>query len=495
MIQQSESGIRRLLSRSHSHILEKSRNLESPLHVATPWPRGVELLLRLGGETIETVIDAPNAFGESPLDYALRLSKLSSVQLLINANAEIDLETTPSIETTRMKNWNLPQSDEVIEFLCQTLADRRKRMLWLALEWLPDYEISRLELEGQSMLQETAFEVSEALHQSRHSVPWFRNVRPGSIYHSACLSLNVAQALFKVGFESPNTIFHGFTPLMTVDLYYLTYRRYLQGTVDLVTWFLDQGADLHSYIPVSGLKGTVEQSTSCFSKFKAIHRIADAYGEGLYRFHITAEDHLRVIHMRGIINDASTDPCRCYCSHTGCNPATILMRSLLHRDAHNEETRLLGTHDVLHKGLGLMSLLLSSLEDRGAVVAVDVIRVSTFQRLGMKHTCCKYIGPDLEAQRTGVSHAILAGGYKIVDIMDIEEVAEIQEEDQHLALRLEALVAEFTVKYTEQKVPFHDFFFGYWWQRMDEVEAEQDEACIDNLGNIKEIGVVLDGRQ
>ena len=97
--------------------------------------------------------------------------------------------------------------------------------------------------------------------------------------------------------------------------------------------------------------------------------------------------------------------------------------------------------------------------------------------------------------RNGVTHSILAGKYKIVDIMDPDEVAEIQEEDQHLALRLETLVAEFTAMFDEQKVTFNDFFFGYWWQRMDEVEAERDEVCANDLGNIQEIGVILDAEQ
>lgn len=80
-------------------------------------------------------------------------------------------------------------------------------------------------------------------------------------------------------------------------------------------------------------------------------------------------------------------------------------------------------------------------------------------------------------------------------MMHPEEVAEIQEGDQHLALRLEALVAELTAKYNEQNVPFHEFIFGYWWQRMDEIEAEKDEVCTDDLGSIQEISVILDRGQ
>lgn len=498
LARQCEPEVRRLLSRSHSYILENTRRGESPLHIATPWPKGVEILLDLGGEAIEDILDALNAFDESPLDYALQLGQPRSVQLLVDANAEIDLEETLNMETTATRYTNLPQFDEIINILCQALAARREEMLGFALEWLPDHEISRLRLRDQIMLQDTAFETSEALLDQISYLPrCFGNVKPGSIYHSACLSMNLAQQLLSVGFQNPNTTFHGFTPLMTVDLYDLTHRRFLEGTVDLVSWFLGQGTELHSSIPVSGLEGITAQSTTHLSDFKAVHRIADAYGDGLYRSSITADDRLRIGHMLHVItcNHASADPCICYCSLDGCTPPTLFIRALLanHRWSEFYETPRLA--EVLHQGIVLMSIFLSSDWDLPVNVVADVFRVMTFHHLGMKHTCCKYKRQNLEAKIDGVTEAILVGEYKVVKIMDPEEVDEIQEEDRHLAIHLEALVAEFTARYNEQKVSCHDFFFGYWWQRMDEVEAEKDEAWTDDVGSIREIGVILDGER
>lgn len=462
--------------------------MESPLHVATAWPRGIELLLQLGGNEIENILNALNAFGESPLDYALELGQLSSVVLLVNGNAEIDLESTTNIET-KTRNGYLPQIDEIIDFLCETLADRRKRMLCHAREWLPKHEIAKFRLEDQDMLQETAFEVGEVLrHQCNHLPQWFRNVRPGSIYHSAYMSMNLARSLLKVGFQSPNTTFHGFTPLMTIDLYDLSYRRGLGGTVDLVTWFLDNGANLHSPIPASGVKGIATQPTTCCD-FKVIHRIADAYGHGIQEPHITAEDHLRVGHMRAIISDASPDPCKCYCSPEGCTPATLSVRRFFRTFYWNLNDSDYLDFPAMHEGIEFMSIFLTN--DWARDFVTDIIRISTFQRLGMKHTCCEYIGQGFNDLRSGVCYAILADEYKIIDTMDSEDVAEIQEEDQYLALRLESLVAEFTAKYDQQKESFHDFFFGYWWQRMDEVQAEEEEVAEGDLEEIQEIGVIL----
>lgn len=475
-------------------MLEKGRGGQSPLHVATPWPRGVELLLELGGDAIESVLNAPNAFDQSPLHYALELGQLQSVQLMVNANAEIDLEETFNIEASGLKLADLPQFDEIINFLCQTLAARRRKMLRFALGQLAEHEISRLRLRDHIMLQDTAFETCEALfHQNSHLPPYFGNVHPGSVYHSACLSMNSARALLAVGFQNPNTTFHGFTPLMTVDFYNLTGRRNLEGTVDLVSWFLDQGAELHSSIPVSGLEGIAAPSTAHLSDIKAVHRIADAYGDGLWRSPIIANDSLRVGRMRHVLNHASADTCICYCSLAGCTPPTLFIRAFFDRCRWGESDMIQVVMDSMHQGMELVTIFLSS--DWDTEVAANVLRVITFQRLGMKHTCCKYNRWWYRAAESSVTEEILVGQYKVVEIMDPEEAAEIQEEDQHLAIRLEALVAEFTAKYNEQKVSFHKFFFGYWWQRMNEVEAEKDEAWTDDLGSIREIGVILDGER
>lgn len=412
--------MRCLLSRSQSYIAEKSRRSESPLHVATPWPRGVELLLRLGGEAIEGILNAPDAFDESPLDYALQLGQLSSIQLMVDANAAIDLEATCNIETTGSKYANSPQFDEIINFLCEALADRRKRMLCLALEWLPEHEISRLKLRDEDMLQDTAFEVGELFrHQGHHLSSWFCNVRPGCIYNSACLSINLARALLKVGFQGPNRVFYGFTPLMTVDTYFLGRRRHLKGIVDLVTWFLDQGASLHSSIPVSGLMGLPTRPITSSACFRVVHRIADAYGELLSRSRIVAEDHLQIGQMRGVLRDASTDPCICYCSLKGCTPATLCIRGLLNTYGwyRPEDPK------PMRDAIDLISILLS--KDLDLDIATDIIRVSTFHRLGMKHTCCKYIGQGFQAVRFGVIHAILDGQYKIVELVKMERRIEL----------------------------------------------------------------------
>ncbi|KAK7413807.1 hypothetical protein QQX98_007300 [Neonectria punicea] len=76
--------------------------------------------------------------------------------------------------------------------------------------------------------------------------------------------------------------------------------------------------------------------------------------------------------------------------------------------------------------------------------------------------------------------------------MDPSDVAEIQEEDRYLAVRLGGLVEEFEVKFCELNQPFDEFLFGYWWDRMNEVDAEKDELSPGDIEAIRETGVVLE---
>ncbi|KAK7428628.1 hypothetical protein QQZ08_004890 [Neonectria magnoliae] len=109
----------------------------------------------------------------------------------------------------------------------------------------------------------------------------------------------------------------------------------------------------------------------------------------------------------------------------------------------------------------------------------------------MKHTCCTYDSSTLESLEVP-TRAILRGTYQPVHTMDPEEIAEIQEEDQYSATRLDDLVEEFESKFCELNQPFDEFFFGYWWGKMDEVEAEKEVLSREVIEAIRETGVVLE---
>lgn len=490
ILKESESDVRRILCASSIPTLEKGPSGETPLHLAASWARGVEILLELGGETCQSLVDAEDSRGDAPIDYALRLGQAESIRLLLGANARIDLEDTQTMEELGLFKFPQPQSDEIIYLLGQELANRRKELVSFSLKWLSGDEALRFGLIGHQVLQEEAFSVVQALRACLIPIPWqFQGIQPGSIYHSGCMSATLAESLFRAGFSHTNVLFHGFTPLMTVDIWETSNRRGMGGILDLVAWFMDHGADLNSSIPRVACRPCTppEWGSSCF---QTIHRIAFETAFWGYHPHRTdlSNDEPRIAQLSRILRDPTTDPCNCYCgARWGCSPASLFARGIWDDidDIQRSQSR-------QHWGYGveLINAVLSSSKAQ-TKVAMDIIRLSTFTRLGMKHTCCKYESwkfiPDISH-----TEAIRDGEYTIIGLTDPEDIAEIQEEDQHLAARLDGLVEEFDAKFMELDQPFSEFFLGYWWSRMDEVDAEKDELSREDMEAIRETGVVLE---
>ena len=87
-------------------------------------------------------------------------------------------------------------------------------------------------------------------------------------------------------------------------------------------------------------------------------------------------------------------------------------------------------------------------------LVTDVIRFMTFEELRLTHICCYDLG---HGQRR---HFI---------VKEDSEIDEICEKEVSLLDELDTLVVEFRGKYTELRVPFHEFLSGYWDARMKEV--------------------------
>ncbi|KAH7008767.1 hypothetical protein EDB80DRAFT_872565 [Ilyonectria destructans] len=493
ILEESEPDVRRILCTSGFPTLEKGPGGETPLHLAVSWARGVEILLELGGETCQSLVDAEDSRGDTPINYAIRLGQAESIRLFLAANARIDLENTQTLEELGLFQYRRPQSDEVIYLLGQELANRRKELVSFSLRWLSGDEALRFGLLGHQVLQEEASSVVQALQECLIPIPWqFQGIRPGSIYHSDCMSATLAESLFRAGFNHTNVLFHGFTPLMTVDIWEISNRRGMGGILDLVAWFVDHGADLHSSIPRVACSPSTpsERVSGCF---QVIHRIAFETALDGYRSlpRILSNDEPRIAQLSRILEDPTTDPCNCYCARRGCSPASLFARGIWD---HIDDTHPSQPHRQLisewRYGVELINAVLSSSKAQ-TKAAMDIIRLSTFTRLGMKHTCCKYeyweFIPDISH-----TEAIRDGKYTIISIMDPEDIAEIQEEDQHLATHLDSLVEEFDAKFMELGQPFSEFFLGYWWSRMDEVDAEKDELSCEDIEAIEEAGVILE---
>ena len=457
----------------------------------------MELLLHFAGDTASAIVDAEDDNGSTALDYALKMNEPDCVKMLLEASAYMDLELMQNIAKWEQGREKWP----VIPILTHFLAERRRELLRFATESLHQgHDLKNLNVKEGAMIQEEAFELVQTLLARGVNVPKkFRNVRPGSVYHSAHMNVEMAESLFSSGFDHTAVEFLGFTPLMTVDLVALSHRhdaaRLLgldPGALELVDWFLSHGEDLEKPIPKSAFNprsGFKDHTQGP----RLAHQIASELGRCL-RWPLALTGDRCTALLSEILTSPATDSCSCLCAQNGCNAASVFSRQLWgsirgSNAPHGQPA--LGPESVRM----IMDRLTKRLSGHPGArqFASSLFRVSTFERLGMSHACCRYVENcgRYEGPNNGVTLAILRGEYKIVEIMDPDDVTEIQEEDRYLARLLEALVQEFDVKYEESGLSLGDFFRTYWWVRMDEVEAGT-KVSMEELEALRTTGVVLD---
>lgn len=498
LLEKWETQVRDILTRTDAkdHLLTRGKLGETPLHVATHWPRGVELLLQLGGDTANDIIDAEDDNGATALDYALKLNEPDCVGILLESSAEMNLEAIQNIAKWDMAPRQLPMTP----VLTQALAERREMLLRFASDHIQGRDmLGDCGTEKEALIQEDAFEVVRELSEKGAVLPKeLRSVQPGSVYHCATMNEETAESLFNSGFSHTTVEFHGFTPLMTIDLVGLSQRyeariMYSHSALGLVDWFLRHGEDLSRPIPAAAVFRGTAGHVDAFPGACLVHSVASGMGRSMrYQTAFGSERHTPVLQQ--ILTSPVLDCCECLCTQNGCSAASILAREVW-KLANGART----PGEVMRFDRTTWRMVMDQLTSRLAghagahKFASDFIRVSTFERLGMSHTCCRFMNNSgkYEDPDNGVTCAILKGEYKMIEIIDPEDVAEIQEEERYLEGMLETLVEEFEVKHEELGLSLSEFFLTYWWFRMDKVEVDS-KVSQEELEALRRMGVVLD---
>lgn len=403
LLSEDEHGIRKLLSdapavKTQAYMQERSLEEETPLHVAVCWPRGLKLLFEFGGYHARGLVNSVDARGSTPLLYALGLHIHDSVKILLDNGAQIELENTAHISCFRMKPWCSPQSADIIILLCLELARRRREMCNLAMEYMSPTEIEHFKLKENEMLQENAYDVMKMLQVRQYKLlPRFGNVRPGSLYHSSGVSLHLAESLIQVGFNEPNSLLRGYSPLMTLNAHAGVFHLGMWGYMGLVEWFLRHENDLYAPYPASACMGggLSDNRARCF---RTAHHVAYNLGARIRSCQWEWDQSWRSLLVE-VMSEDITDPCECSCTaknSSGCTPASLYTRGMLDCGI-TRHAQCSGTWDDtfsmmhLHMGVGFASMAVQESEAIvGRTIAMQFIRSCTFSRLGMKHTCCKY---------------------------------------------------------------------------------------------------------
>lgn len=521
LLAEDHHQLRQLLSsgedaRIQAHMQERSLEGESPLHVAACWPQGLKLLFELGGRSAQALVNSRDARGSTPLHYALWLMLPTATSTLIDNGAFIILEKPFCMSLRPVVGvWCGAQSHEVVELLCQELSRRRREMHNLAMKHLSATEIQQFGLEQGEMLQENAFEVSRILESRLCEWPQhFQDVQPASLYHLGGMSLCVARGLMSAGFNEPNTLFHDYSPLMTLNAHSGVCWLRASEYFDLSDFFVGHGNDLYARYPLSACMGAEPLDTGD-KFFRTVHHMAYNLGLAVQKEWAKENPISRSVQMLlvRILGEAVEDPCECFCmAKGGCTSASLFARGLLDSglcSTHVECSAAWNCAMKKREFLSIRNVCMAVHESAPTVartISMTFVRVCTFTRLGMKHTCCRYRynDPHCRAPRTDahnqlfrgeggtVTWDILEGTFQPIQLMESEDITEIWEEDASLVEQLESLMADFETRYDELDVSFENFFYDHWWPRMNEIEAERDALLTQDLKAIYEIGVVLE---
>ena len=473
ILRESEQDVIRILRAKPSSINELNRRKLNPLHLASCWPRGIQLLLDAGANYL---VHQADICGGLPIRYSIQLCCFDAIELLLNAGSAF---SSPGWDC----DWEevlefLDRKDEIPLFLLSTFQERRRKLFELAKLTLPAELWADLDVPTDRLLDGRAAEIQRVLIDADIEIPKSISVpqRRGTVYHSPINSAKQADQLWDAGFrdiDSPNGLGH--TPIM------YTGKR---ARLECAQWLLDHGADLHgevSYVYYDECGNG--KSVVGLTKLHYIAHNLGFYLDWTGRLHVDSKaplaspvDNEPLMNFEGLlIKSGCHDDCHCACSSGGCAPFTILLKAMNRRG---------GFRNVTPKELSRRRrLLLQQLELPGhpassapmlSNIVEKVIRFETFEALQLNHTCCEFNFYSPSRRYTP------------------EEVHEVHDEWEELLSKHEDLVSEFCHKFQELGGTLTSFLEGYWQTRMDEVLKEEKPYSEEEKRKLREIGVILE---
>lgn len=305
-------------------------------------------------------------------------------------------------------------------------------------------------------------------------------------YHCRSMTPDVAQQLYTHGIQAIDVDvncpcnFVGGTPLyLCAEQYAFFVMNSLwlcpsfadSPELRLAEWFIEKGAK-PNYIHRR-------------SKTTPIHLLASSilhalllliYGDmGQASQHPELDDNEKFMarFLTRFLTSREKDKCNCACSQDGCEVGTVITRAIIawvhNPKSHKEDQPL--KEKVANVGCGIKVLLYfdPELEARPADCHA-LFRALTFDLLGLTHTC----------------H--LRNMHGIED----QEVRDIQELEKEDIVLLDGLVEHFANAWHDCDGPLIDFVAGYWFETVEGIIAERSKPRVDELENIRKLGVKLE---
>lgn len=288
-----------------------------------------------------------------------------------------------------------------------------------------------------------------------------------TVYHCRYLTVKIANVLWEAGFREVDLLDQDdMTPLMILERHLgFVSEQSISVIIEFAFWLYQKGAS--------------------FSERRVIHFLVAAFkrpdvDSGYSTMFRPYMDDLslesRQFYHRILLSDL-LDSCLCACSRHGCMPATNFLKhgnSQLHvyySVYYSEAKKPLSTR--------LLRWLFENVPSKNFPVPVsrEIIRLKTFEKLGLRHTCCSY--------ESGAFYYSVSGLFKTIEPAEADE---IRDEDRDGIQLLESLLPEFEEKLGDEDIK--SFIDGYWTTRMEEVLDARDEEPLDWAG-MEAAGVVF----
>ena len=456
---------------SRACILERNILGQTPLHLSSTWPAGISLLLQAGAGFS---LDQPDIRGFVPLAYAVIAGCDDATRLMLNAGGTLPVGKTaefdgPYVDVLEIATTR--STDEILHELVSILYKQRVALQEYVSMTLPPY------LHPDHVPDEEAIILLEQLEKHKIQVPFgLRQVQKrGTLYHATYLDVRLARHLFHAGFRDIEGAHEQWTPLM------LCGGATLNDLLELASWLISNGGDLSLSTPMCSC---IEGNCTCYLSptsllSKTVHRLASEVGWTIFRagsafcngerptcklgatwlmellsnLHVSSQKLLR-----DLFTDDSRDSCICACTSShGCSPAIMMLKSMEKPPQNLEYSYRNFRMTKARPWIIEWMLGPQQLEPTCSAfdwLVTDIIRFMTFEELGLTHTCCYDSGH---------------GRRRHFIVKEDLEIDEICEKEVSLLDELDTLVAEFQGRYTELRVPFHEFLSGYWNARMKEV--------------------------
>ncbi|KAK7968830.1 hypothetical protein PG988_007903 [Apiospora saccharicola] len=283
-----------------------------------------------------------------------------------------------------------------------------------------------------------------------------KSLWPGTlhpIYHEERMTPEVAEILWACGFRDVEGVDEKTkTPLLKRSISFNRFSsyRFPPPYLEMLLWLLNHGAQ-NMFFGDS-------------SKATFVHALASNIGYapsyGLYKFytHEVLENQLSMILNKAgsLLGFRPRDSCQCFCSRNGCSPIQSLMR----RKFSVNEMPFFAKQELFDLWHRCCPEILA-----GALNYSDFCRVELFDRLGLRHTCCKidgsleFLHPDRDLGKSK------------------------RTEDEFLAAKLDSMMSlyeDLASGYAEH----FDTFWDTWWKVMNYFIPEVLDPRAERTGPI-----------